>query len=34
MVPKPTSRAEFQALIKAELLKWQKVVADNGITVE
>ena len=34
MVPKPTSRAEFQALIKADLLKWQKVVSENGITAE
>ena len=34
MVPRPTSRAEFQALIKADLQKWQKVVRENAITVE
>ena len=34
MVPTVTSRAEFQALIKSDLLKWEKVVRDNAITVE
>lgn len=34
MVPTTTSRAEFQALIKSDLLKWEKVVRDNSITVE
>lgn len=34
MVPKPTSRAEFQALIKADLQKWEKVVRENAITVQ
>ncbi len=34
MVPTTTSRAEFQALIKSELLKWEKVVRENAITVE
>ena len=34
MVPTTTSRAEFQALIKSELQKWEKVVRDNAITVE
>ena len=34
MVPSPSSRAEFQALIKADQLKWQKVVADNRITLD
>jgi tripartite-type tricarboxylate transporter receptor subunit TctC len=34
MVPTTTSRAEFQALIKSDLLKWEKVVRDNAITVE
>ncbi len=34
MVPTLTSRAEFQALIKAELLKWQRVVRENNITAE
>ena len=34
MVPTVTSRAEFQALIKSDLQKWEKVVRDNAITVE
>ena len=34
MVPTTTSRAEFQALIKSELVKWERVVKDNNITVE
>ena len=34
MVPTTTTRAEFQALIKAELAKWERVVKDNNITVE
>lgn len=34
MGPTTTSRAEFQALIKSDLLKWEKVVRDNSITVE
>ena len=34
MVPTTTSRAEFQALIKSDLLKWEKVVRDNAITAE
>ena len=34
MVPSPTSRAEFQALIKSDLAKWGKVIRDNGITAE
>lgn len=34
MVPTTTTRAEFQALIKAELAKWEQVVKDNNITVE
>ena len=34
MVPTTTTRAEFQALIKSELAKWERVVKDNKITVE
>jgi len=34
MVPTTTSRAEFQALIKSDLQKWEKVVRDNAITAE
>ena len=34
MVPTTTSRAEFQALIKSELQKWEKVVRENAISVE
>ena len=34
MMPTTTSRAEFQALIKSELVKWERVVKDNNITVE
>lgn len=34
MVPTTTSRAEFQALIKSELQKWEKVVKENAIAVE
>ncbi len=34
MVPTSTSRAEFQALIKSELQKWEKVVRENNITAE
>ena len=34
MVPATTTRAEFQALIKSDLLKWEKVVRDDAITVE
>ena len=34
MVPTTNSRAEFQALIKSEMQKWQKVVRDNAITAE
>ncbi|MGI8931734.1 MAG: Bug family tripartite tricarboxylate transporter substrate binding protein [Sphingomicrobium sp.] len=34
MVPTPTSRAEFQARIKSDLQKWEKVVRENAITVE
>ena len=34
MVPTAISRAEFQALIRSELQKWEKVVRDNKITVE
>ena len=34
MVATTTSRAEFQALIKSDLEKWEKVVRENAITVE
>ena len=34
MVPTTTSRAEFQALIRSELRKWEEVVRENAITVE
>ena len=34
MVPRATTRAEFAALIKADLAKYQKVVRENGITAE
>lgn len=34
MVPTTNTRAEFQALIRAELVKWQRVVQDNNITVD
>ena len=34
MVPTTTSRAEFQALIKSDLQKWEKVVKENAISVE
>lgn len=34
MVPKPTTRAEFAALIKSDLAKYQKVVKENNITAE
>ena len=34
MVPRPTTRAEFAALIKADLQKWERVVKDNAITAE
>ena len=34
MVPTTTSRAEFQALIKSDLQKWEKVVRENAITAE
>ena len=34
MVPTTNSRAEFQALIKSELQKWEKVVRENAITAE
>jgi tripartite-type tricarboxylate transporter receptor subunit TctC len=34
MVPTTTTRAEFQALVRAELAKWQRVVKDNNITVD
>lgn len=34
MVPTAISRTEFQALIRSELQKWEKVVRDNKITVE
>jgi tripartite-type tricarboxylate transporter receptor subunit TctC len=34
MVPSPTTRAEFQAIIKNDLQKWEKVVRDNKITVQ
>ena len=33
-VPTSTSRAEFQALIKSDLQKWEKVVRENAITAE
>ena len=34
MVPRATTRAEFAALIKSDLAKYQKVVRENGITAE
>ncbi len=34
MVPRATSRAEFRALIATELTRWERVVADNRITVD
>lgn len=34
MVPTTSTRAEFQALIRSELVKWQGVVKDNNITVD
>jgi tripartite-type tricarboxylate transporter receptor subunit TctC len=34
MVPKATSRAEFAALIKSDLAKYQKVVRDNNVQAE
>ena len=34
MVPKPTSRAEFAAIVKNDLAKYQKVVKENAITAE
>ena len=34
MVATTTSRAEFQALIKSDLEKWEKIVRENAITVE
>ena len=34
MVPTTTSRAEFAALIRADMVKWEKVVRDNQIVVE
>ena len=34
MVPTAISRSEFQALIRSELQKWERVVRDNKITVE
>ena len=34
MVPTATSRAEFQALIRSDLQKWEKVVRENAITAE
>lgn len=34
MVPKPTSRAEFAALIQSDLAKYQKVVKENNIQAE
>jgi tripartite-type tricarboxylate transporter receptor subunit TctC len=34
MVPRATTRAEFAALIKADLARYQKVVRDNGIVAE
>jgi tripartite-type tricarboxylate transporter receptor subunit TctC len=34
MVPTSTTRAEFQTLIKEDLVKWQKVVRDNNIKIE
>jgi tripartite-type tricarboxylate transporter receptor subunit TctC len=34
MVPRATSRAEFRALIATELARWEKVVAENRITLD
>lgn len=34
MVPTTTTRAEFQALIKGDLQKWEAVVRENSITAE
>ena len=34
MVPKATTRAEFAALIKSDIAKYQKVVRENNITAE
>jgi tripartite-type tricarboxylate transporter receptor subunit TctC len=34
MVPKPTTRAEFAAIIKSDLAKYQNVVKDNNIQAE
>ena len=34
MVPRPTTRAEFAALIKADLQKWERLVKDNAITAD
>ena len=34
MIPTTTTRTEFQTLVKNELQKWEKVVRENGITVD
>ncbi|MFD0668405.1 Bug family tripartite tricarboxylate transporter substrate binding protein [Ramlibacter sp. MAHUQ-53] len=34
MVPAPTSRAEFQALIRSDQQKWEALVREYGITAE
>ena len=34
MVPKPTTRAEFAAIIKSDLAKYQKVMRENNIVAE
>ena len=34
MVPRPTSRAEFQAIIRSDLQKYEKVVRENAITLQ
>ena len=34
MIPTTMSRAEFGALVKMELQRWEKVVRENGITAE
>ena len=34
MVPRATSRGEFRQLIATELARWEKVVADNRITLD
>ena len=34
MIPTTMSRAEFGALVKMELQRWEKVARENGITAE